>query len=97
MVHSDKVYIGCYDSNLYALDAKNGLFYGSIPVRGSCQQAAIFEDNLFFGSEDYRLHAIFQRNGRLNWTYYTNGPIRSSPFVAEVTFSSAQMMVSCMQ
>lgn len=84
MVFSDKVYIGCYDSNLYALDAKNGTFLWKYPSEGGVvSKPAIFEDNLFFGSEDYRLHAIFQRNGRLNWTYYTNGPIRSSPFVAE--------------
>jgi outer membrane protein assembly factor BamB/tRNA A-37 threonylcarbamoyl transferase component Bud32 len=84
MVYSDKVYIGCYDSNLYALDAKNGTFLWKYPSEGGVvSRPAIFEDNLFFGSEDYRLHAIFQRNGRLNWTYFTNGPIRSSPFVAE--------------
>jgi eukaryotic-like serine/threonine-protein kinase len=84
MVHGDKVYIGCYDSNLYALEAKNGTFLWKYPSEGGVvSKPAIYEDNLFFGSEDYRLHAIFQRNGRLNWTYYTNGPIRSSPFVAE--------------
>ena len=84
LVQGDKVYIGCYDSNLYALDAQKGTFLWKYPSEGGVvSKPAIFEDNLFFGSEDYRLHAIFQRNGRLNWTYYTNGPIRSSPFVAE--------------
>jgi outer membrane protein assembly factor BamB len=63
---------------------KKGPFYGNIPVR-SCQQARHFEIT-FFGSEDYRLHAIFQRNGRLNWTYYTNGPIRSSPLLLRSIF-----------
>jgi serine/threonine protein kinase len=84
LVHNDKVYIGCYDSNMYALDTRKGTFLWKYASEGGVvSKPAVFEDNLFFGSEDYRLHAIFQRTGRLNWTYYTNGPIRSSPFVAE--------------
>ena len=84
LIYENKVYIGCYDSNLYALDAEKGTFLWKYPSEGGVvSKPAVYEDNLFFGSQDYRLHAIFHRNGRLNWTYYTNGPIHSSPFVAE--------------
>lgn len=84
LVDKGNVYIGCYDNNLYALDAEKGTFLWKYPTDGGIvSKPAVYEDNLFFGSEDFRLHAIFQRNGRLNWTYYTKGPIRSSPYIAE--------------
>ena len=84
LIYSGNLYIGCYDNNLYALDATKGTFLWKYPSEGGVvSKPAVYEDNLYFGSEDYRLHAIFQRNGRLNWTYYTKGPIRSSPYIAE--------------
>lgn len=84
LVYGSNVYVGCYDNNLYSLDAAKGTFQWKYPSEGGIvSKPAVYEDNLFFGSEDHRLHAIFLRTGRLNWTYYTKGPIRSSPFVAE--------------
>lgn len=78
------LYLGCYDNNVYALNAETGAFLWKYPTEGGVvSRPAIYEDNLYFGSEDFRLHAVFGRNGRLNWTYYTKGPIRSSPFIAE--------------
>jgi eukaryotic-like serine/threonine-protein kinase len=44
---------------------------------------AIVDGNIFFGSEDKRLHVVSARSGKVVWTYYTNGPIRSSPRIAE--------------
>ena len=83
-LYQDVLYIGCYDYNLYALNAKDGSFLWKYPTEGGIvSKAVISEGNLYFGSEDHRLHCISVRSGRLNWTYYSNGPIRSSPFVAE--------------
>jgi outer membrane protein assembly factor BamB len=82
-IHRGTVFIGCYDNNLYALDAKSGDFRwkyateGGIPTR-----PAAHEDMLFVASEDHRLYAINQR-GELVWTYYAEGPIRSSPVIYE--------------
>jgi outer membrane protein assembly factor BamB/tRNA A-37 threonylcarbamoyl transferase component Bud32 len=78
------VYIGCYDNNLYALDAKTGDFKwkyateGGIPTR-----PAIMENMIFVGSEDFRLYALDADGGELLWTYYTEGPIRSSAIISE--------------
>ncbi|MFM8322583.1 MAG: PQQ-binding-like beta-propeller repeat protein [Chloroflexota bacterium] len=84
LVHNNVIYIGCYDNNLYALDADKGSFMWKYPTDGGIvSRPAVYEDNLFFGSEDYRLHAIFLRTGRVNWTYYTKAAVRSSPTVAE--------------
>lgn len=78
------VYVGCYDNNLYALEAKEGNFLWKYPADGGIVSIPVIYDNMiFFGSEDHRLHCIQARNGRVNWTYYTQGPIRSSPHIAE--------------
>jgi serine/threonine protein kinase len=78
------IYVGCYDNNLYALNAGNGSFLWKYPTEGGIvSRPALYEGNLIFGSEDHRLHAILQHNGRINWTYYAQGPIRSSPHIAE--------------
>jgi len=50
---------------------------------GIVSRPAAYENNLFFGSEDKRLHVIGARTGKVVWTYYTDGPIRSSPRIAE--------------
>jgi len=82
--HNGAIYVGCYDNNLYSLDAEHGNFNWKYPTEsGIVSKPAIFEDNLIFGSEDHRLHAVYLRTGKVNWTYYTSGPIRSSPSIAE--------------
>jgi outer membrane protein assembly factor BamB/tRNA A-37 threonylcarbamoyl transferase component Bud32 len=82
--HKGILYAGCYDNNLYALDAENGEFKWKYPTEGGIvSKPAPSDETLVFGSEDMRLHSIYLRNGKLNWTYYTKGPIRSSPYIAE--------------
>lgn len=82
--HDGTLYIGCYDNNLYAVDAGNGEFKWKYPTDGGiASKPAIFENNIYFGSEDKRLHVISTRSGKVVWTHYTNGPVRSSPRIAE--------------
>lgn len=84
LVHEGVVYIGCYDNNLYALDAKQGSFLWKYPTDGGIvSKPAVHGDLIIFGSEDFRLHAIYARTGKVSWTYYSKGPIRSSPFIIE--------------
>ena len=52
-------------------------------MAGIVTRPAFFDGNLYFGSEDKRLHVISARTGKVVWTYYTDGPIRSSPRIAE--------------
>jgi outer membrane protein assembly factor BamB/tRNA A-37 threonylcarbamoyl transferase component Bud32 len=82
--HNKVIYVGCYDNNLYALDAESGKFIWKYPSEGGIvSKPAIYENTVIFGSEDHFLHAVYQRNGKEDWTYPTKGPIRSSPNVAE--------------
>jgi outer membrane protein assembly factor BamB/tRNA A-37 threonylcarbamoyl transferase component Bud32 len=78
------IYVGCYDNNLYALNATNGEFQWKYATDGGIvTKPAVFEGNLYFGSEDHRLHVVSARSGKVLWTYYTDDRIRSSPRIAE--------------
>ena len=78
------VYIGCYDNNLYALDAAGGKFKWKYPTDGGIvSKPTVSEKNIFFGSEDQRLHVVDAHSGKIIWSHFTEGPVRSSPCVAE--------------
>jgi serine/threonine protein kinase len=78
------IYIGSYDNNLYALDAKSGKFVWKYATEGGVVSRPVITDGaVFFGSEDKNLYVVSARHGRLNWTYQTGGPIHSSPSLAE--------------
>lgn len=78
------IYIGAYDSNLYALNSATGEFIWKYATDGGIvSKPAAHENSIYFGSEDHRLHVVSMRSGRVEWTYYTDGPVRSSPLVAE--------------
>jgi outer membrane protein assembly factor BamB/tRNA A-37 threonylcarbamoyl transferase component Bud32 len=81
---SGTLYAGCYDNNLYALNAANGEFIWKYAAEGGIVSRPIAADDLvFFGSEDKRVHAISARSGKLSWVYDTDGRIRSSGRIAD--------------
>lgn len=76
------VYVGAYDNNLYALDAKTGQFKWKYPTEGGIASSPyVWEDRVVVGSEDKVLYTINRVNGRMIWTYITQGCVRSSPHV----------------
>lgn len=84
LVYNGFVYAGCYDNNLYAINAANGEFQWKYASEGGIvSRPAVANDTIFFGSEDKRVHAISARSGKLEWMYYTEGPIRSSGRIAD--------------
>lgn len=84
LVYNGFVYVGCYDNNLYAINAANGEFQWKYASEGGIvSRPAVANDTVFFGSEDKRVHAISARSGKLDWVYYTEGPIRSSGRIAD--------------
>jgi outer membrane protein assembly factor BamB/tRNA A-37 threonylcarbamoyl transferase component Bud32 len=79
-LHQGMLYVGCYDNNLYSLNAADGQFQWKYPADGGIvSRPLVFDNNLFLCSEDQRLHCINMRNGKLIWTYFTEGKIYSSP------------------
>ena len=84
LVMNGVVYIGCYDNNLYALDAKTGDFMWKFATEGGIASKPASDDELVFvSSEDTRMYAVSADRGTLAWTYYAGGPIRSTPVVSE--------------
>ncbi len=84
VIQDDTLFVGSYDHNLYAINARDGEFIWKYATDGGVVTKPAFSDgNIYFGSEDRRLHVISQRSGKLAWTYYTDGPVRSSPTIAE--------------
>jgi outer membrane protein assembly factor BamB/tRNA A-37 threonylcarbamoyl transferase component Bud32 len=80
IVNRGVVYVGSYDSNLYALEAKTGEFLWKAPTNaGVCSTPCVFESLVAVGSEDGNLYAYDLAKGKLQWTIHTGGPVRSSP------------------
>ncbi len=83
-VSGGMLYVGCYDTNLYALDAGRGEFRWKYPTEGGISSSpAIWQDMVIVGSEDGSLYALDQRRGSLRWTFRTAKPVRSSPRVED--------------
>lgn len=79
------VYVGSYDSNLWALNLETGELQWKFPTKGGIASAPVLDDvnrNIVFGSEDNSLYAVDFRTGRVNWTFATKSRVRSSPRVA---------------
>ncbi|MFQ5577037.1 MAG: PQQ-binding-like beta-propeller repeat protein [Anaerolineae bacterium] len=75
----DLVYIGAYDNNLYALDAKSGEFRWKYATEGGIASTPCFyKDKVIFGSEDRLIYAVTSHRGKLLWTCPTEGRVRSS-------------------
>ncbi|MBK8618664.1 MAG: serine/threonine-protein kinase [Anaerolineales bacterium] len=84
VLNQGMLYIGCYDNNLYALNAADGKFQWKYATDGGIvTRPIVYDNNVFFGSEDKRLHVVSERTGKVLWTYYTEGKIYSSPRIAE--------------
>jgi outer membrane protein assembly factor BamB/tRNA A-37 threonylcarbamoyl transferase component Bud32 len=75
----DVLYIGSYDSNLYALNVADGAFLWKYPTEGGIASTPyIHEDAILVGSEDGSLYAVSRQTERLLWACRTNGCVRSS-------------------
>jgi len=84
LVYNGVVYVGAYDNNLYAVDAKMGKFIWKVPTqRGICSSACAWERLVLFGSEDGTLYAVNAQSGQSQWSSRTGGPVRSSPRILQ--------------
>jgi outer membrane protein assembly factor BamB/tRNA A-37 threonylcarbamoyl transferase component Bud32 len=73
------LYVGAYDHNLWALDAKTGEFIWKYATEGGINaQPCVHDDKVIVGSEDRVLYAVHADHGRIMWSCPTNGRIRSS-------------------
>ncbi len=81
-VAGGQVFVGSYDHNLYALDAKAGKFLWKYPTDGGIASTpCVVDDRVLFGSQDRVLYCVNAQTGRIQWTCPTGGRIFSSPRV----------------
>ncbi|GAB4204657.1 MAG: PQQ-binding-like beta-propeller repeat protein [Roseiflexaceae bacterium] len=81
------LYVGCYDTNLYALDAQRGEFRWKYATEGGISSSpATWQDLVVVGSEDGAVYGLDMRRGSLRWTFRTSKPVRSSPRVEDRVF-----------
>jgi outer membrane protein assembly factor BamB len=83
-ISNGMVFIGCYDTNVYALDAGRGEFRWKHATEGGISSSPIvWQDMVFAGSEDGVLYALDTRRGNSRWSFRTAKPIRSSPRIED--------------
>jgi outer membrane protein assembly factor BamB len=83
-VSNGMLFIGCYDTNIYALDAGRGEFRWKHATEGGISSSpTVWQDLVLVGSEDGALYALDTRRGTIRWTFRTAKPIRSSPRVED--------------
>jgi outer membrane protein assembly factor BamB/tRNA A-37 threonylcarbamoyl transferase component Bud32 len=83
-VDSGMLFVGCYDTNLYALDAQRGEFRWKYATQGGINSSPdVWQDLVLIGSEDGTLYALDMRSGKPRWKFRTEKSIRSSPRVLD--------------
>jgi len=79
VVSDGVLYVGAYDHNLWALDAKSGDFIWKYATEGGIVATpCIYRDMVIVGSEDRVLYAVGKAQGRIMWSCPTSGRVRSS-------------------
>lgn len=77
------LYVGSYDHNLYALDAKTGQFQWKFPTEEAiCSSPRVWQSLVFIGSDDNLVYAVYRDAGNIAWSKPTRGRVISSPTVA---------------
>lgn len=81
-VWNDLVFIGSYDTNIWAVKLETGELAWKFPTNAGIASSPVVDNPnraVIFGSEDYRLYSLDARSGRTNWTFSTKDRIRSTP------------------
>jgi serine/threonine protein kinase len=85
VTHRNLVFIGSYDTNIWAIDMETGeLAWKRATEGGIAVTPAVDKENdqILFGSEDYTFYAVDYRDGRIKWTHTTSDKIRGSARLA---------------
>lgn len=84
-VHDNMVFVGSYDTNVWALNLENGELIWKFPTQGGIAASPVVDGSsglVLFGSEDRTFNAVNYRTGRIVWSFTTKDRIRSTPSLA---------------
>jgi len=77
------VYVGCFDHNLYAIDARDGEFMWKFAADDAITSSpCVWRDRVLVGSHDRVMYAVWTANGKIAWSAPTRDCVSSSPRVA---------------
>lgn len=83
-VRDGMLYIGSYDTNLYAIDAASGEFrWKRATLGGISSSPTTWNELVIVGSEDGQVYALEARKGLPKWTFRTGRAVRSSPRIED--------------
>jgi eukaryotic-like serine/threonine-protein kinase len=86
VVFKDLVFVGSYDTNIWALKLATGEFVWKYATEGgiaSSPEVAPDADLILCGSEDNLFYAIDYKSGATMWTFKTQGRVRGSALVSD--------------
>jgi eukaryotic-like serine/threonine-protein kinase len=79
------VYVGSYDTNVWALKNDTGELAWKFATKGGIASSPVIDADsklVVFGSEDKTLYAVDATTGRISWTYPTKDRVRGTARVA---------------
>jgi len=68
VLYGDRLYVGSYDNNVYAIDAGSGKLIWKFETNGFINYVGTHESGVYFGSWDCNLYCL-DHNGRLKWKF----------------------------
>jgi serine/threonine protein kinase len=84
LIFQDMILTGSYDTNVWAVKVEDGKLAWKYPTQGGIASSPVLDEPnraVIFGSEDFRLHSVDGRSGRINWTFSSKDKIRGTPRV----------------
>lgn len=79
------VFVGSYDTNMWAVNASDGSLVWKRATEGGIAATPVIDETMrivLFGSEDRAFYALNTRDGSLVWSHLTDDKIRSSARLA---------------
>ncbi len=98
-VSNGYVYFGCYDRNVYCLNAATGAKVWNFTTGNTVESCpSVANGNVYVGSWDENVYCLDAANGAKIWSYQTGGLVESSPAVTDgyVYVGSADGNVYCL-
>jgi outer membrane protein assembly factor BamB len=98
VVHNGKVYFGCMDEKVYALDCKDGKEIWKYKGGSFKAPPSIQDEVIYIGDIDGSLHAIDLNTGIKKWAFATNGEISGGAnfFKKNILFGSQDENLYCL-
>jgi len=74
--NGDRIFFGCDDGFVYALNSNNGQLVWKFQTEGSVQSTpTIKEETVYIGSTDFSLYALDFKSGEQKWKFETGGQL----------------------